>query len=303
MNNRTRRRGGAPLPAPLLLIAVLALASCASAPKTPAGSGGAFASLDAGAAVYLWADIPAARPILDKSQFAGFDGRRSADLLDRTSAAAAAIYPPETGRRFMAAAWGRYPSFWAGMSFAFSPSWKRRRSASGGRYWYSARENLGVYLSARGALVSDGDPFPQGRGPEIPPALEGMREGAVFAGWIPDAAEPLKRFTAKLDLPIEIPADQLIFALYPAPEEGSYQAALRLETPSATEARALGSMIGMIRLFLPLLDSDAGSPGALASALFANPPEVEGAALILTSAVLESGGVALLFNMFSIYSH
>jgi hypothetical protein len=288
----------------LILTGILALASCASAPKTPAGSGGKFASLDPGAIVYLWADIPGARPILDKSQFAGFDGKRTADILDRTSAAAAAIYPPETGKRFMVAARGRYPSFWAGMSFSFSASWKKRRSATGGRYWYSARENLSVFLNARGALVSDGDPFPRGDGPEVPPALEDMSAGAVFAGWIPDAAEPLKRFTAKLDLPIEIPADQLIFALYPAPEEGRYQAALRLETPSATEAQALAAMISMLRLFLPPPDDlEAGSPAALASALFANPPETGGAALLLKSAVLESGGIALLFNMFSIYSH
>jgi hypothetical protein len=289
------------------LIGILALASCASAPKTPVQDdfiSSSFTALDSGGLVYLWADISGARPILDQSQFAGFNGKRTADLLDRTAFVAAAVYPPETGKRFMVSAQGRYPSFWAGMSFAFSLSWKKRRSETGGRYWYSARENLSVFLNPRDALVSDGDPFSQGSGPELPAVFGDMSPGAVLAGWITSVAEPLNRFIAKLNIPIQIPADQAVFALYPA-EEGKYEAALRLETPTVSQSQALASMLSMLRVFLPPDSSgaDPASPLALLAALLANPPAVEGTALILRSRALESGSIALLFNAFSLYSH
>jgi hypothetical protein len=83
-----------------------------------------------------------------------------------------------------------------------------------------------------------------------------------------------------------------------------YEAVLRIETPSVSQARALVSIISMVRSFMinggP---PPAGSPLALAAALFAMPPVQEGAVLIIRTGVMDEGEIALLFNMFAVYSN
>ncbi|MDR0554839.1 MAG: hypothetical protein LBG76_08595 [Treponema sp.] len=294
------------------------LGACASTPRNvpqlPGQDGGIeamFAPLEPDALVYLWADVPGTRPILDRASFAGFDGKSASDLLDRTEFVAAAVYPQtaasesaETGRSFMAAARGRYPVLSAGLAFSFSPSWKKRKSPTGNSYWYSKREGLSIALYSRNALVSDGDPFPKSGNPQTPSALGELSRGAVLAGWITSAAEPLNRFITQLGLPIQIPAQQLIFALYPSREEGTYETALYLETASESQAQALSSMIAMLRIFMPqeLLSADSTNPMALAGAVFAYPPVTQGTAIVLHSAPMKPETIALLFNMFSLYS-
>jgi hypothetical protein len=320
-----------PEPLPAALFAVLVLASCASAPRTrPAEEelGGEFAALDPGALVYLVVDVPAARPILDLVSFDGGMLRSGLPpaILDKTGIAAAAVYPPGTGRRFLLAAEGRFPSGRAGFSFAFSPSWKRTSSPVGKKYWRSAREGLSVFLDSRSARVSDGDPFARA-GRVIPPDSFGpLRRGAVLAGWIESAAAPINSFLEKLGIPLRIPAERALFGIYAVPpgeypaepgfdSSGSapsgsgepprrYEAVLRIETSSPSQARGLIAMISLLRVFLDTgADIDPGSPAALVIALLSNPPVQEDSSLVLRSSGMDGENIALLFNLFSVYSN
>jgi hypothetical protein len=316
----------------LPVVAALALISCASSPRTKAAipaPNNEFGALENGALVYFVVDIPAARPILDEASFLGMDGKRNRELLDLTESAAAAVYPPGSPRSFLVAANGRYPKFRADLSFTFSPAWKKVSSPVGKRYWRSAREGLSVFLESRNALVSDGDPFAV-RGGVIPPAaFSAIRPAAVFAGWVEDAAAPLNRFMERLEIPIQVPADRVLFAVYdsadrPFWEENDevryYEAILRIETPSASQAKALAAMISLIRVFvtsggLALPDAGPqtpggdpsgfpdGNPSGLIAAFVLNHPVVMDSTLILKSVPLNSGNVALLFNAFSVYSN
>ncbi|MDR1948061.1 MAG: hypothetical protein LBQ38_01585 [Spirochaetaceae bacterium] len=299
------------------LFALLLLASCASAPRTrEAEAGGEFAALDPGALVYVTVDVPAARPILDLLSFADGDGMPGSalppEMLDRTSSAVAAIYPPGSDRRFLLSAQGRFPAGRAGFSFALSPSWKKVPSPRGKRYWRSAREGLSVSLDSQSARVSDGDPYVVVGGVVPPESFGPLRRDAALAGWIEDAAAPINGFLEKIGIPLRIPAEKALFGVYalPAalPETGGgsprYEAALRIETPSASQARGLIAMISLIRVFLDAGEqSEPGSPGALIGALLSNPPVQEDSALILRSAGMDSESIALLFNLFSVYSN
>jgi hypothetical protein len=78
-------------------------------------------------------------------------------------------------------------------------------------------------------------------------------------------------------------------------------AELRLELPSASHAGALVSMITLVRSFI--LRDTAGEGGfLLAPLLFANAPVPDDSSLILRTAAMDAGEIALLFTMFSVYS-
>jgi hypothetical protein len=272
---------------------------------------------------YLTVDVPAARPILDLVSFGGAKGMSGAGfpsaILDRTETAVAAVYPPGSGCGFLLAAEGRFPAARAGLSFAFSPSWKKVSSPGGKRYWRSSREGLSVSLDSRSARVSDGDPYGAAGGVTPPDSFGHIRRGAALAGWIEDAAVPLNRFLENLGIPMRIPAERVVFGVYPLPAalpgipdsdgnggagDSRYEAVLRIETQSSAQARGLIAMISLIRLFLDgWKDAGPDTPAAPVIALLANPPEQEDTALILRSAGMESGSIALLFGFFSVYSN
>jgi hypothetical protein len=265
-----------------------------------------FAPLDAGGIVYLYIDAVKARPILDAVELPGMgsmDKKQRDQVFDRTSSAVAAYYPETGDRRFLVAAQGAYPSARANMSFGFSSAWKKRRSQTGDAYWYSVQNKLSVSLSPSRAFISDGDPFVQPSGTQSPEGLAPFRQEAVLAGWVDNGAAPINRFLAGLNIPIEIPAGRVLFGVYQ--REQGYEARIRIETPSASQARGVAAIISMARLFMPppaSADDSLTDPLALAGVLFANPPKQEGVYLDVHTGPLNKKGISLLFNMFSVYS-
>jgi hypothetical protein len=290
-----------------LIFGLLFLASCATAPKTAPVDGGDFSALAPGGTAYFSINVPQARPLLDLISLGGFSGRDAGTLLDKTDFAVAAVYPPESGRSFLAAARGNYPSGRIGLSFTFSSAWKKRPSAAGASYWRSDRDGLSVSLNSRRALISDGDPLITPPGVEPPPAFAALGRDALLAGWTDEGAAPLNRFLALLEIPLHIPADRIFFGIYDVPEgeKGEdYEAFLRIETPSVSQARALATIFSLTRVFMAgLTPEDEEDPLVLAVALFTYAPTQEDAALLIRTGSLKPQGITLLFSMLSLYSN
>jgi hypothetical protein len=310
---KNRKTVKAFFPVPVRVLAaslIILLASCASVPKIVAeaeDAGGGFAFLDPGGLVYLTLDAPHSRPILDLVSIGGLGGGQMARALDMTDMVAAAFYPPEDGREFLLAARGCYPSSRLRFSLGLSSSWKKTRSEAGGRYWRSERDKLSVYVDPRYVLISGGDPFPRTGGAGAPKAFGEIGEGAVLAGWVPDAEPLIGRFLSGMQIPLLIPANLLVFGIYPAEGDAAnpgsrFFVRLRLELPSPGHAGALASMISLIRSYIVNPDL-AGEEGfSLAPLLFANAPVQDDSSVILSTALMDAGEIALLFNMFPVYS-
>jgi hypothetical protein len=143
-----------------------------------------------------------------------------------------------------------------------------------------------------------------------PERFDEIRDGAAIAGWVPDAAAVIDRFLAAYRIPLQIPADLLMFGVYPIlpyedaePPAARFFVGIRLELPSPSHAKALVSMITLIRAFT----SGAGTVGdggrALIPILFGNTPIQDDSSLLLRTAIMDAEEIALLFNMFSIYSN
>jgi hypothetical protein len=282
--------------------------------------------------LYLVAEVPQARSLLDRISIEGLAKEDAGQILDRTRYAAIAIFPPNSGKRLQAAAWGNYPSFGAGLAFATARDWKKRRS-SAGPFWYSAERDISLAFNKvqafaalgpveGGAEITAGTgpaagPYTQGPGVPIPGTFNAFREGSCLALWMENPAEPLGRFLEGLRLPIRIPAEEFLAALVPliSPEESPgfsgkaagpggagprYEIRLRIKAPSEVNARTLMTLFSTARIFI----SRAGDAGysELLSLLFARPPEQEGPYLKLRSAPVSEEDIALLFILFSIYS-
>ncbi|MDR1029418.1 MAG: hypothetical protein LBL76_00940, partial [Treponema sp.] len=263
---------------------VLGLASCTTSSKTQALSeAGPFARFPAGALVYLYVDTVKARPILNAVSLERFGGNPTtmAAVLDKTATAAVAFYPKGGPRRFLVEARGRYPRFQASLSFTFNAGWKKQRAATGASYWYAPQTGISIFLDADHAFVSDGDPLPAPDGSvlSVPETFALFAQDAVLAGWLTEGATPLNQFLQSLEIPLQIPAGQVLFSLQQS--QGYYEGLIRLETPSVSQARALVSLFSMARLFMgPLVPGDINSltdPQALGGLFFAHPPEQDGA--------------------------
>ena len=299
--------------------------SCATSPKAGAVKGDGspdFSVLPAGAEVYLWADVERARPILEALSFAGLEGKNASQVLERTDTAVAALYGEGAPRRFFMAGWGKYPNLRAGFSMGLSRDWKKIKSETGSRYWYSKSNNLGVALGSDLAFASDGDPFFNGaHSTEAPLGFEKFRRSSVLSLWLNEPAVPLNRFMDNLGIPIQIPAEDLFLGAVriPAnatstnvsspnegfPNEGSpnlWELVFRIKTQSVNQARSLLTIFSMARYFVQQTPN-AEIPMEIAALLFANPPELEGEFLTIRTPPLSEGRIALLLQLFTLYSN
>jgi hypothetical protein len=314
------------------MLVVFLLTACAGVPKTVETPLDGALPLDGGALLYLVIDVPQARPFLDHIGIEGLVKEDAAQILDRTRHVAAAVFPPNSGKRLQAAAWGNYPRFGAGLVFTSARDWKRRRSPAGS-FWYSADRDISLAFNKNRAFVALGPveggteilagtvpaagPYTQGPGVLVPETFTAFREGACLALWLEDPAEPLGRFLEGLRLPIRIPAEEFLAALVPLEgisgpvglqngatgpggSETPYEIRLQIRAPSETNARTLMTLFSAARIFIARA-GDAGYPELL-SLLFARPPEQEGPYLKLRSAPVNEKDIALLFTLFSIYS-
>lgn len=280
----------------------LMLSACATSPKTQAVPEAAlFAGFPQGALGYLYVDTVKARPILDAISLEPMgkgNPKTIAAALDKTASAAAALYPKGSPRRFLVAAQGRYPRFGASLSFTVSTDWKKRRSATGASYWYSPQQGISVLLNADQAFISDGDPVlvPKGSFPPVPEAFASYAEHAALAGWLTEGAMPFNQLLQTLEIPLQIPAGQVVFCLQQS--EARYQGLIRIETPSVSQAKALVSLFSLAGLFMANLDLQVWE-----KIFFAYPPVQDGAALNLRTGSLDAQEIALLFTTFSLYSN
>jgi hypothetical protein len=287
---------------PALLFALNFLFSCATAPKI-SGSPDGYLPLEPGALLYTVIDAEKAGPILEYIPIREISGAQLKQVLDMTHSAAVAVYDGGPVK-FQAAARGRYPAFRAGLSFAFSRDWKKKKSAAGPSYWRSETDNLSIALNSEQAFVSDGDPYAAKPGTRIPEDFAGFCVNSAIAFWLPQPSRPVNAFLDILEIPLQIPADELFAGLYETETKGGdpgfYEVLIRIKTPSISQARALVTLINLARVFIGGLTETEGLQ-SLARLFFANVPEQDGIYLNIRTPAMEKEELALLFNVFSVY--
>jgi hypothetical protein len=307
---KTGQRGAGIRCLKALLAAALAFAaaSCATMPAAPAGAApetAEFRALPRGGAVYLFADARRAGPLVSALPLPPWNNRQAEKMLRLTDKAAAVFFPG--GKDFFAAAWGAYPRLRVNIALALSAGWKKRKSPAGGWYWHSASHGLSVSPGSALTLISSGDPLalaPEEGGSAaslVPERFAAFRSGAALSGWVASPEERAAAVLSALGLPLQIPAQELSFALFG--KDGGWELALLLKTASPSQARALSALLSLARTFAAPSPVDGRPPEDALSLLFANPPVQDGPFLTLRSGPLAPAQITLLFRAFSLHSN
>jgi hypothetical protein len=309
----------------LLFVAVFML-SCKSGPKAPDAvlPDAVSIPLDTGALAYSFVDIRNARPILNHVDFMGMSDKDFKQILDRSHSAIIAVHAPNDERRFQLTAWGNFPSSGAKMAFGASKSWKKMSSAEKADYWYSATGQISVAMTAKNAFVLAVriigspdiplDPFPTGD-TTIPEGFNTFRQGAIFSCWLNDPGPYIQQKLGEMGIPLAIAIEQLFIRLSPVQEQAGteepllYEALLKIQVPSAVQARAMTTLftIAQRSMLSPDIsggndtDSIAGDSSAvLKYLLLSNPPVQDGKNIFFKTNALSEEETALLFRMLSL---
>ncbi len=311
----------------LAFVLIILFVSCATGPKRTEvdelfrdkAPPHEFAELAAGGTAYFSVDVSEMRPVLDNISFGDMNGSDAEDVLNMTETGVIGIYPEESGRKFMIAANGNYPVFWSSIAMTFSSAWKKIKSDTGVKYWRSERQNLSLALSPQKAFVSDGEPYvemsvlrtavvevPENyfeirRSSVIGDLIFEVPQTAVMAGWIDKAGTKINPFLANIGIPIQIPADRLLFAFYKVtespPENPLYDGIIYLEVPTVSQARAVVTILGFARNFAAAID-DSQPIGKILTLLLSNQPRFEGTIIKLHAGTMSSEEMILLLSLF-----
>ena len=265
--------------------------------------------LDSGAVVYIVADAKRARSIIDILPIEELNDSQTRQMMERTVFFVAALFPRESGRRFQLAAWGNYPSFRAGMAFTFNRQWQKRKSETGQSFWYSGANRLSISMDAKQAFAAsslDDTPYyPAAAAPGIKPP-EGFNEfrrnaegiTSPLSCWLEDPAPMINRMIGGVGIPIQIPAKKLMINLFPASEDGQYEASVRIQFESAIQARGIAAVLSLAGNFV---SGGSGQGSILALILFSNPPVLNGNYIDIKTDTLSKDEISGLFQMFLLY--
>jgi len=306
---------------PAVYLLLLLALSCKTAPKTTTGmmpNENSSIPLDSGALGYIFANVQNSRPILEYINLNGMNNdKQFQQMLDSTQFAVAAMYPPQSPRRYQLVAWGDYPSSRAKMALGASKGWKNLRSAaSGNTYWYNEQQRLSIGInptqafmlalrenkSADDSSIST-DPFSAASGITVPNGFGAFSKDAVLSCWFENPGPLLNQKLQTMGIPFELPAERIFISLFPVNEEQQkeqrYEARLKIQVSSETQARGLATVFNIARGFLSL-QTGSDDMTAFASILFSKAPVLDGKSLNITTAALSGKELALLFRVFSL---
>jgi hypothetical protein len=290
----------------ILLALLTVFVSCRSTPPAFNAEITDTAPLDDGATVYIFADAKKARSVIALIPLDEMNDSQTAQMLDRTNYIAAALFPPESGRRFQLVAWGSYPSSMIKMGFSSNRYWTKQDLAQGGNYWYSSAYKLSVAMDSRTAFMLSSnsrvpaEPFASSPGVLIPEGFNDFREGSPFSFWINNPALMLNNMLTNAGAPIQLPVRQLFVNLVPVKSnstEAQFEAVIRFQFETAAQARGMATIL----YFSGFLPNRSNPASILVSRLFANVPHQNGRDLDVKTAYLSESDITLLLQTFSLY--
>ncbi|MDR2467388.1 MAG: hypothetical protein LBD22_00305 [Spirochaetaceae bacterium] len=177
---------------------------------------------------------------------------------------------------------GGYPVFRSMFYFGFSSKWKKVVTKHG-NYWQSKKENVTVALRRNVILIAFGDVMFEESGVIAPAIYDAFQSGAMAGGWTPKA-DFLNVFFAENDIPLNLPVTNIIFNL--KSRKSHFELNFRLEMPGPAQAKLAASLITLMRRGLPPRET---SEFQVADILLANPVQIDGNAVLITTAPFSAG--------------
>lgn len=285
--------------------------SCATGPKQKESAGGSddFSFFPSEGDLYFVIDRTQAKEFVDSiiPHFIKPDDKQK-KILDTTNRITMALYKNDAAAaqpHFIALLEGHnYPSFSSSLALSFSPDWKKIKE-SGGTYWKAKNQNLSLAIASKKIIISDTALFGGGEKPNAPGSATGtprawreFQNGGIVSGWIPRAAI-VNELLNSFGVPLTIPVNDLLFII--RSNDYGYEMSFRIETQSASVAKAAASMLLIARSGMAGAGAADPELKMLAGLFFANPPAVQGNALLLTTGVMDERQVTGLLLTFLLH--
>jgi len=298
----------------IICLTLFLVLSCRTVLKTPEPFDDAINSLplEPGASAYVIADVKGARPVLDLLALPGMNQEQAALVLDRMNSMAIALYPEGSGRRIQLAAWGNVSSSHGGLVFGMNRDWEKTRCAAGHSYWYSKKDGLSVATGVKQAFAAQYaaglplDPVTHSSGVELPDGFHDFSRGTVIFCWMEDPGPAIKRIMDGMGIPLTLPAERVFISLFAAEENADttpeslprYEALLRIETSSESDARTLLRLISLAHTFSGGASTDAKL--SLMELLLSNAPVQEGRFIRIKTPRMSAEDIAGLIRQLTI---
>lgn len=250
-------------------------------------------SLDSGAVVYVVADVKKARTVIDLLPIKELNDKQIKQMIDKTDVFSAAVFPPESGRRFQIASSGKYPSFGAGLAFTFSSQWKKLKEKKV-NFWYSKSNGVSLLLESTRAFAASGNipanPAASEAGVKIPEGFNEFTKASPFSCWLNNPSGFLNGILDSTGIPLQFSVQNVFANIFPA-EKKHCQAVIRMQFENPTHARGMMALLNLAGNF-------SGGDAPFASIFFANQPVLNGSNLDIKTAVLNKADLAGLFELF-----
>ena len=246
--------------------------------------------LDKGALVYLFINVPEARPLLELLPIEELKTTQVRQMIDRTNIAMVAFFPEESNRRFQITSRGNYPKSGADMMLSLNKDWKKQRYAINNTYWHSGKDKLSIAMTTRQAYIAawtndtPADPFAAAPGIEIPDGFNDFRKGtgAFLSCWVENPGPVFSQALEKAGVPIRFPVQQLFVNVNSAADK-KYEATIRLQFENAIHARGVSAILSLAGAF--------SSDDPIAKLFLSNPPVLNGRNLDIKTAALSESDI------------
>jgi hypothetical protein len=280
----------------IILFFICSFISCRSTPKQfDALLQDTHIPLDTGASVYILANVKQSRSIINILPIEELQDSQTQQMLSRTNFVAAALFPPESGRRFQLAAWGKYPNSRASMALGANRHWEKQTNSAGRTYWYAQAARLSLAMTSRQAFALSSlvrqpiDPQAEPPGVQIPEGFNEFAHGVPLACWINNAGPMLSEMMSNAGIPLRFPVQKLYINIYPMPG-GEYEALIRMIFANQTQARGAATILNLASGLAP-------ADFELASVFLANSPVHSGSNVDIKTERLSESDLQKLLSM------
>jgi len=212
----------------------------------------------------------------------------------------------EGDRRFVARAYGSFPTGRMDFAFWLSPDWKRAKLEDGNAWWRHV-SGLALRSSGRSLYLLSGPPPEPGAEPSLPDGIERADASVWMTGWFASPLAFIQMLFQLSSLGLRLPAFDLRFALVDAGDaEAVPKAQLRfvLVCAQEREARALAAMLNLVRRSAAPVEDLVSTDNAMSvvSRLFLSAElRVDSRRILLDSGAMDAEGLALLYSSLSLY--
>jgi len=149
-----------------------------------------------------------------------------------------------------------------------------------------------IVSSAQGPF----DPVSAAPGVRMPEGFAGFMTGSPVSFWVEEAGLLLNKALEAEGIPINLPAENLFIKLFPAVTEVSgnyYEAVLRLQFGTVSQARAITAVLNLAGLF-----SSGASKSVMEAVFLANAPVQNGNSLEIKTGALSEREIQQFIGMF-----